>query len=218
MLGAVAAAVVGVALLGGTALQSLSGQGAVSGGAEESADEASGARGESQAEAGQDRTAAAGTAPGHSGAAGAAEEREATATEGAGDGLEEGGGAGVEVAFADAATPVRGAGDVRARFAGAPPGLLRSAEPGVLAEIALRTSEQVRRAPPFSSGAAPGDCLPAVLAGTGAAVTRVETVLWRGRPALAYVLVGGTAGPADAEAVVAAVPGCAELARVPLEP
>ncbi len=59
--------------------------------------------------------------------------------------------------------------------------------------------EAIAAAPPFRSGVAPGACLDAVApAGGSSAVARVESVVYEGQPALAYVVRRGGSDQTDA--------------------
>ncbi|MDQ3974421.1 MAG: hypothetical protein M3276_08845, partial [Actinomycetota bacterium] len=87
---------------------------------------------------------------------------------------------------------------VRAHFRGGGHGLLGT--PRAEAEGLGRSArEALRTAAPLRSGSHPAACLDTVTAGASGplVVARVESVRYRGAPALAYVLVGASPG-ADA--------------------
>jgi len=62
----------------------------------------------------------------------------------------------------------------------------------------------LRRSPPLRDGVAPAECLPALQRGSATPVVpvRVETVVYRDEPALAYVLVAASDGARELDGVV----------------
>lgn len=210
-LGAVAALLVGAALVGGTVLQTLTG-----GGADMAVESAGGSASRST---GQEGAAADGDGAAMEEQAAGADDSAAEA-EGSLDGGSRPAGpppAGPPGPVAvDAEVALRDDDDLVGRYGalveqeGAIP-----TDPALLSELAERNARRIEQAEPFASAGPPASCVPAVVAGRGGAVVRVESAVWRGRPALAYV-VAGEAGAPLARAVVVTPGSCARLAGVPL--
>lgn len=113
----------------------------------------------------------------------------------------------------DEEVALSGTGDVQARYEGLPEvtGLLGEPVPGA-ADRAAASRSAVAEAPAFRSGTHPGDCLDQTVRADPVIPVRVESVVYEGRPAVAYVLVSAGEGASTldrAEALIVDPAGCA---------
>jgi len=192
--GTAAAAVAAVALVSGLALQQLSGGGTSAGGASAEQEAAGGATSQGGA---RDRGLVEGSGESAQEEAPASQSTEAGAAQSeSADDLAHGTpGRGARPVVLDRQVVLTDEAAVRTRYRDLPEAerLLGVSEPQ--ARAATRSAAAfLRRAAPLADGVAPGDCLPTLPQGDAApsVPVRVETVIYRGEPALAYVLVEAT--------------------------